>query len=67
MQGVVYGLGSVSLLGGDICKSGLLNTVTLRGRRPSGARPFLGMQVGSWSRTGLNPEYVPTRHHCIVL
>lgn len=55
VQGVVYGLGSVSLLAGHL-QSGVLNAVTLPWSAALLVPAFLGMQVGFWMSDRLNPE-----------
>lgn len=55
VQGVVYGLGSVSLLAGHL-QSGVLNTVTLPWSAALLVPAFLGMQVGFWMSDRMNPE-----------
>jgi uncharacterized membrane protein YfcA len=55
VQGVVYGLGSVSLLAGHL-QSGVLNMVTLPWSAALLVPAFLGMQVGFWMSDRLNPE-----------
>ncbi len=55
VQGVVYGLGSVSLLAGHL-QSGVLNTVTMPLSAVLLIPAFLGMQVGFWMSDRLNPE-----------
>ena len=55
VQGVVYGLGSVSLLVGHL-QSGVLNAVTIPWSAALLIPAFLGMQVGFWMSDRLNPE-----------
>jgi uncharacterized membrane protein YfcA len=55
VQGVVYGLGSVSLLAGHV-QSGVLNAVTLPWSAALLIPAFLGMQVGFRMSDRLNPE-----------
>ena len=55
VQGVVYGLGSVSLLVGHL-QSGVLNAVTMPWSAALLIPAFLGMQVGFWMSDRLNPE-----------
>jgi uncharacterized protein len=55
VQGVVYGLGSVSLLAGHL-QSGVLNAVTAPVSAVLLIPAFLGMQVGFWMSDRLNPE-----------
>jgi uncharacterized membrane protein YfcA len=55
VQGVVYGLGSVTLLLGHL-QSGVLNTVTAPWSAALLVPAFLGMQVGFWMSDRLNPD-----------
>jgi uncharacterized membrane protein YfcA len=55
VQGVVYGLGSVSLLAGHV-QSGVLNMTTLPFSAALLIPAFLGMQVGFAVSDRLNPE-----------
>lgn len=55
VQGVVYGLGSVSLFIGHL-QSGVLNTVTAPWSAALLVPAFLGMQVGFWMSDRLNPD-----------
>ena len=55
VQGVVYGLGSVSLLAGHL-QSGVLNAVTIPWSAALLIPAFLGMRVGFWMSDRLNPE-----------
>lgn len=55
VQGVVYGLGSVSLLVGHL-QSGVLNAVTIPWSAALLIPAFLGMQVGFWMSDRLHPE-----------
>ncbi|WP_375551519.1 sulfite exporter TauE/SafE family protein [Rhodophyticola porphyridii] len=55
VQGVVYGLGSVSLLIGHL-QSGVLNTVTAPFSAALLIPAFLGMQVGFWLSDRLDAE-----------
>jgi uncharacterized membrane protein YfcA len=55
VQGVVYGLGSVSLLAGHV-QSGVLNPTTLPWSAALLVPAFLGMRVGFWMSDRLNPE-----------
>ncbi|NKX42991.1 sulfite exporter TauE/SafE family protein [Roseicyclus persicicus] len=54
VQGVVYGLGSVSLLAGHL-QSGVLNAVTIPWSAALLVPAFLGMQVGFWMSDRMNP------------
>lgn len=55
VQGVVYGLGSISLLAGHL-QSGVLNLTTLPFSVALLIPAFLGMQVGFWMSDRLNPD-----------
>ena len=55
VQGVVYGLGSVSLLAGHL-QSGVLNAVTMPWSAALLIPAFVGMQIGFWMSDRLNPE-----------
>jgi uncharacterized membrane protein YfcA len=55
VQGVVYGLGSVSLLAGHL-QSGVLNAVTAPWSAALLIPAFLGMQIGFWVSDRLNPD-----------
>jgi uncharacterized membrane protein YfcA len=55
VQGVVYGLGSVSLLVGHV-QSGVLNLTTLPFSAALLIPPILGMQVGFRMSDRLNPD-----------
>ncbi|MDG4649047.1 sulfite exporter TauE/SafE family protein [Roseibacterium sp. SDUM158017] len=55
VQGVVYGLGSVSLLAGHV-QSGVLNVVTLPFSAALLIPAFLGMQLGFRMSDRLNPD-----------
>lgn len=55
VQGVVYGLGSISLLAGHL-QSGVLNTVTAPFSAALLIPAFLGMRVGFWLSDRLNPD-----------
>lgn len=55
VQGVVYGLGSVSLLAGHL-QSGVLNLVTLPWSAALLVPAFLGMQIGFWVSDRLNAD-----------
>lgn len=55
VQGVVYSLGSVSLLAGHL-QSGVLNPVTLPWSAALLIPAFLGMRVGFWMSDRLNPD-----------
>jgi uncharacterized membrane protein YfcA len=55
VQGVVYGLGSVSLLAGHL-QSGVLNVVTAPWSAALLLPAFLGLQMGFWLSDRLNPE-----------
>jgi len=55
VQGVVYGLGSVSLLAGHL-QSGVLNAVTLPWSAALLVPAFLGMRVGFWMSDRMDPD-----------
>lgn len=55
VQGVVYGLGSLSLLGAHL-KSGVLDSVTTPFSAMLLIPAFIGMQAGFWMSDRMNPE-----------
>lgn len=55
VQGVVYGLGSISLLAGHL-QSGVLNPVTAPWSASLLIPGYIGMRLGFWMSDRLNPE-----------